>query len=152
MNCESRRLARLLKYAVLITFALIFLCLMMVSGCRKSESARNYDEAKAQGKTVADYPELALDVFKEMDGGVQLTEDEIKGRNTWLLWTAGNEAFWDYMAQHSYGLTDLLKTLDTRQRATRFREMGLVNEPGFRQASKPDQYGVWLDERVEPEQ
>src|SRR2546423_158750 len=30
--------------------------------------------------------------------------------------------------------------------------MGRVNEPGVRQASKPDQYGVWLDERVEPEQ
>jgi hypothetical protein len=125
---------------------------MIVSGCRKNEPAHNYDEAKARGKTPADYPELALDVFKEMDGGVELTVDEIKGRNTWLLWTAGNEAFWDYMSQHSYGLTDLLKTLDTRQRGTRFKEMGLVNEPGFQRASKPDQYGVWLDERVEPEQ
>jgi hypothetical protein len=29
--------------------------------------------------------------------------------------------------------------------------MGLVNEPGFKPAEKPDQYGLWLDERVEPE-
>jgi hypothetical protein len=86
-----------------------------------------------------------------MDGSVALTEDEIKGRNTWLLWTGGNEAFWDYMAQHSYGLTDLLKTLDTRRRATRFRDMGVVNEPGFREASKPDQFGLWLDEPEGPQ-
>ena len=153
MNSESpRHLARLLKYAALIAFALIALCLAIASGCRRQEAAQNYDEAKAQGKTVADFPELSVDVFKEMDGGVRLTEDEIRGRNTWLLWTAGNEAFWDYMSRHSYGLTDLLKTLDTRRRATRFGEMGLVNEPGFKQASQPDQYGVWLDERVEPEQ
>lgn len=152
MNSEPRHLACSLKYVVLITFALPSLCLLVASGCRKTESAQNYDEAKAQGKTVNDFPEVSVDVFKEMDGGVGLTEDEIKGRNTWLLWTAGNEAFWDYMSQHSYGLTDLLKTLDTRRRATRFREMGLVNEPGFKQAAQPDQYGLWLDERVEPEQ
>jgi hypothetical protein len=26
-----------------------------------------------------------------------------------------------------------------------------VNEPGFRAASKPDEFGLWLDEEVEPE-
>ena len=79
------------------------------------------------------------------------TSDEVKGRNTWLMWTGGNEAFWDFMSQHSYGLCDLLKTLDSRKRPTRFKEMGMVNEPGFTQASKQDQYGLWLDERVGPE-
>jgi len=29
--------------------------------------------------------------------------------------------------------------------------MGLINEPGSRQAAKPDQYGLWIDEAVEPE-
>jgi hypothetical protein len=58
-----------------------------------------------------------------MDGGLSLTEDEIKGRNTWILWTAGNQVFWDHLARRSYGLVDLLKTLDSRRRPHRFAEM-----------------------------
>ena len=30
-----------------------------------------------------------------MDGGVALTADEIKGRNMWMVWTGGNDRFWD---------------------------------------------------------
>jgi hypothetical protein len=105
----------------------------------------------AGGKTTADFPQVAVDVFRAMDGGIQLTEDEVKGRNTWILWTAGNEQFWDRMARESYGIVDLLKTLDSRQRGTRFQTMGLVNEPGFRQASKPDEFGLWLDEGPQQE-
>src|SRR5206468_6501846 len=33
----------------------------------------------------------------------------------------------------------------------RFKVLGLVNEPGFRAASKPDEFGLLLDEEVEPE-
>ena len=29
--------------------------------------------------------------------------------------------------------------------------MGLINQPGYRQATKPDEYGLWIDEAVEPE-
>ena len=57
------------------------------------------DEAKAAAKTVADFPTHAADLFPGMDGGVQLSPDEIKGRNSWMIWTAGNEAFWDYSAR-----------------------------------------------------
>jgi hypothetical protein len=46
---------------------------------------------------------------------------------------------------------DLLKTVDSRKRSERFKEMGLINEPGYRQASKPDEYGLWIDEAVEAE-
>jgi hypothetical protein len=103
------------------------------------------------GKTPADFPELAVDVFAKMDGGLKLEEKEIKGRNTWNLWTGGNEQFWDRMARESFGLMDLLKTIDSRKRAQRFKEMGLINQPGYRQATKPDEYGLWIDEPVEPE-
>ncbi|MCC6428227.1 MAG: hypothetical protein IT435_15570 [Phycisphaerales bacterium] len=104
------------------------------------------------GLTTADLPEISVDVFKEMDNGIVLTADEIKGRNAWMLWTAGNEQFWDHMARESFGLVDLLKTLDTRKRGSRFREAGMVNEPGFKAGEKPDQHGLWLDERVDPPQ
>jgi len=123
--------------------------LCLVSACDRSLRFPP-DDAKAAGLTAADFPQTAADVFREMDGGMSLTEDEIKGRNTWILWTAGNQVFWDRMARESYGLVDLLKTLDSRRRPHRFAEMGLINEPGLRTAERPDEFGLWLDERVEP--
>lgn len=108
-------------------------------------------EARTEGQRMADFPETEEDIFAGMDQGVALEPDEAKGRNTWLTWTAGNEAFWDHLARHGYGLVDLLETLDSRRRGSRFKEMGLINEPGFRQAQKPDEYGLWLDERITPE-
>ncbi len=67
-----------------------------------------------------------------MDGGIALSDDETKGRNTWLLWTAGDQTFWDRMAQQGFGLSDLLKTIDSRQRRARFQDMGLVEPAGIR--------------------
>lgn len=109
------------------------------------------DEARAAGKKPSDLPELAIDLFKDMDNGIALSPDEIKGRNTWMIWTAGNQAFWNHIAQHSFGTIDLLKILDSRKRSERFNYYGLMNEPGFKQASKPDAFGLWLDVPSEPE-
>jgi cytochrome c5 len=121
-----------------------------LAGCKKNEPI---DEAKAAGKTTADFPQITADIFKPMDGGIDLFPEEIMGRNTWNLWSAGNQHFWNRAAQDSYGLMDLLKMLDNRkfQRGERFKTLGLVNEPGFRAASKPDEFGLWLDEQMEPE-
>jgi hypothetical protein len=111
------------------------------------------DEAKAAGKSTADFPQITADIFKPMDGGIALSPEEIMGRNTWNLWSGGNQHFWNHAAQDSYGLMDLLKMLDNRKfaRGERFKTLGLVNEPGFRAPSKPDEFGLWLDEQVEPE-
>lgn len=105
----------------------------------------------ANGRTPSDFPELAADVFSNMDGGIELSPDEVKGRNTWNLWCGGNEQFWDRAAREDFGLFDLLKTIDSRNREERFRKLGLINQPNFRQASKPDKYGIWIDEAIEPE-
>ncbi len=88
-----------------------------------------------------------VDYFPGMDGDPELTPAEIKGRNTWNLWTADNDKFWDWLANNSFGTTDFLKVLDTRLRETRFKTMGVVNEPGWKQADKPDEFGLWLDVR-----
>jgi hypothetical protein len=124
--------------------------MLAFAGCKKNEPI---DEAKAAGKTTADFPQITADVFKPMDGGIDLSQEEIMGRNAWNLWSAGNQHFWDHAAQDSYGLMDLLKMLDNRKfaRGERFKILGLVNEPGFHAASKPDEFGLWLDELVEPE-
>ena len=78
------------------------------------------DEAAQAGKTPADFPETTVDYFREVDGGVALSPNEAAGRNTWILWTGGNQAFWDYLANHSFGTLDLLKTADSRYRYRRF--------------------------------
>jgi hypothetical protein len=92
-----------------------------------------------------EFPVATADYFAAMDGGMRLDAQEIRGRDTWLLWTAGDEAFWDFLASQSSGAFDLLKVLDSRNRATRFSYYGVMNEPGFRQADRPDQFGLWLD-------
>ncbi|HEY3487495.1 MAG TPA: hypothetical protein VGL10_05465 [Gammaproteobacteria bacterium] len=107
------------------------------------------DAAKRAGKTTADFPQTATHMLDAMDGGIALTEEERMGRNTWVLWTAGNDAFWDHMANNSFGILDLLKTLSS-DRNTRFAYTGLINEPGFRKATQPDKWGLLLDERVDP--
>ena len=146
--------ARSLRRAARRACALALL-LLLVAGCKDkgplAEQPVAEDEATHDGKTPTDFPELAVDVFKDMDGGVVLQEDEIKGRNTWNLWCAGNQEFWDRVAREELGLFDLLKTLDTRKRDQRFKELGLINQPGYKQAAQPDKNGIWLDEAVEPE-
>ena len=124
--------------------------LLAFASCKKNEPI---DEAKAAGKSTADFPQITADIFKPMDGGIDLSPEEIMGRNTWNLWSGGNEHFWNHVAQDSFGLMDLLKMLDNRKfpRGERFKVLGLVNEPGFRAASKPDEFGLWLDEEAEPE-
>ncbi|MCA9062283.1 MAG: hypothetical protein KDA96_04470, partial [Planctomycetaceae bacterium] len=77
-----------------------------------------------------------------------LTESEILGRNTWMIWCGGNEGFWDWLATDSLGFIDLLKLLDSRQRAHRFENAGLINEPGMvkTSAARQDEFGLWLDQ------
>jgi len=127
-----------------------FFGLLLVASVLLSCARVVQDRPMREGKTTADFPQIAVDLFQDMDGGIELTEAEVKGRNTWMLWTAGNEAFWDHFAGHSFGALDLLKTLDSRKRDYRFRYYGVMNEPGFRKAAAPDRYGLWLDERVAP--
>jgi hypothetical protein len=93
------------------------------------------------------FAEVAEDVFPGMNGpGLQLTADELRGRIVWNLWSGDNSGFWNHLAQHGFGTSDLLKTLDSRKRGVRFSTMGLINQPGFQTATEPDLYGLWLDE------
>src|SRR5215470_14503808 len=72
-----------MKRATCLTLMAALLALV-VTGCDKGPAQ---DEAKQAGKTVADFPEATEDYFHDMDGGVSMTDKEIKGRNTWLVWT-----------------------------------------------------------------
>lgn len=78
-------------------------------------------------------------------GGEHLTPEQREGRNTWYFWTGGGEKFWRYTAKITHGVTDLLQYVDSRRHATRFRTMGVINDPDCVAATAPDEYGLWMD-------
>ena len=79
-------------------------------------------------------------------GGVNLTPLENRGRDTWYLWTGGDQRLWRKIAILTNGVTDLLQYVDSRRNGSRFRDLGVLTEPGCRPAAKPDEYGLWLDD------
>ena len=87
-----------------------------------------------------------LDFDENGDGKVDDKErDAIRGRNTWLLWGGGNETFWDWLQQKGYGLTDFLILMDSRRRDSRFKNAGIITQPGFVQATEPI-LGLYIDQ------
>src|SRR5262245_39732404 len=112
------------------------------------------DEAMQARRTPASMPAADEDYFHDMDGGRTLTREEIQGRNMWIVWTGGNDRFWDTISTTSFDTLDYLKTLSSHPsmkygRDSRWTYLGLVNEPCYRKATGPDpkRYGLWLDVR-----
>lgn len=117
------------------------------------------DEALLAGRDASSFQAADEDYFHDMDGGAPLTTDEIKGRNTWLVWTAGNDRLWDTLIYKSAGALDFLKILSSHpellkidprfSRDKRWEYLGLVNDPCFEKATGPDpeRWGLWLDKR-----
>jgi hypothetical protein len=137
--------------------ALALLCLIVPTGCHHDTPQPGHvqDEALQAGRTGSSFPAAGDDYFHDMDGGIPLTPDEIKGRNTWIVWTGGNDRFWDKISVNSVGSLDFLKTLSSypglpASRDNRWTYLGLVNEPCFTKATGPDpkHWGLWLDQRV----
>ncbi len=135
---------------------LLAICLSLATGwfAREAGAQAVIDEAKQTGRSAQSFPAADEDYFRAMDGGIQLTPDEVKGRNMWLLWTGGNDRLWDELTNLTFGSFDLLKTLSSYpgwkySRDNRWNYFGLVNEPCFSKATgpNPQRYGLWLDVR-----
>jgi len=112
------------------------------------------DEAMAAHRTVESFPAADEDYFHDMDNATQFTPEQIKGRNTWIVWTGGNDRFWDAIGLQALGTLDFLKTVSSHPtlpytRDTRWSYLGLVNEPCYTKPTGPDpnRYGLWLDVR-----
>lgn len=122
------------------------------------------DEARQVNRPANSFVAADEDYFHDMDGGVPLTPGEVQGRNTWVVWTGGNDRFWDSIGVTSLGGLDLLKTISSFPNAisanpndkmrfsrdNRWYYLGLVNEPCFEKPSgpDPDRFGLWLDKRI----
>ncbi|WP_347986646.1 hypothetical protein [Methylomonas sp. AM2-LC] len=143
--------------------------------CKLGEAGKVLDEARCVGRNATSLPGADEDYFQDMDNGVSkhpaevaatlapyipgiTPEDAVKrlaiGRNNWIVWTAGNDRFWDKIGYNSRGNLDFLKTLSNHpslvfSRSNRWEYLGLVNEPCFKKPDKPraDRFGLWLDER-----
>jgi hypothetical protein len=150
-----QNLSRVPLFPLLALF-LPLLALALLAACgRQSESGRVLDEARLAGRNESSFPRAGEDYFHEMDGGLALGADEVKGRNLWLVWTAGNDRFWNRLTQYSAGGFDLLKVISSHpalgfSRANRWSYFGLVNEPCFTKPTAPDRsrHGLWLDVRA----
>ncbi|MBA2484259.1 MAG: hypothetical protein H0V39_07545 [Nitrosomonas sp.] len=136
------------------------------------------DEATVVGRDAKSFPAAPDPYYVDMDKGIlkqdnsdsdkvlnkwaavlkitpeQVRQSAIKGQNSWLVWTGGNDRFWDEMAnKYTVGTYDLLKILSSHPeqgygRDTRWSYLGLVNEPCFEKPTEPDEYGLWLDKRI----
>ena len=71
------------------------------------------DEARQANRPASSFIAADEDYFHDMDGAVPLTPEEVKGRNTWVIWTGGNDRFWDHIGTTSFGALDLLKTVSS---------------------------------------
>ncbi len=106
------------------------------------------------------YKPAYLDYFADMDmvGGegnqdtkLRLDAEEVKGRNAWILWGGGNEAFWDWLSRNGYGSIDLLKLIDSNWRNRRFSRAGMISEPGMREPTSQeteDSFGIRFDRPI----
>ena len=95
----------------------------------------------------SDFKEVGFDPFPGMDfqgRDVKLSDDDIKGRVVWNLWSGDNASFWDWLSNHGFGTSDLLKVVAS-PRDRRFQTYGLFNQPGFMRPAHPDPYGLYID-------
>jgi hypothetical protein len=142
-----------------ILILLVVLVLIVAAGFaltwwRSPKIGHVQDEAMLAGLKADSFKAADEDYFHDMDGGAVLTADEIKGRNTWIVWTAGDDRLWDKMSLASVGALDFLKTVSSHpslknNRDNRWDYLGLVNEPCFEKptAGDPNRFGLWLDKR-----
>jgi hypothetical protein len=145
-----------LLLALCILIALIVIAYSLPRGPRPGHVL---DEALQAGRDASTFSAADENYFQDMDWvpkAVPLDKAEIQGRNTWIVWTAGNDRLWDQLIYNSAGALDFLKILSTNPnlpamlgRAHRWEYLGLINDPCFEKATGPDpeRWGLWLDKR-----
>ncbi len=137
-------------FGATLALALVLLC----CGDSGPRPGAVTDEARRAGRDAASFPHAGEDYFRDMDGGVALTAEEVRGRNMWIVWSGGNDRFWTQMTHETFGYFDLLKIITSHPsqrygRSNRWDWLGVVNEPCFDAPSGPDpnRFGLWLDRR-----
>lgn len=155
-DMEPRR--NIWRIGLLSLIALVAIVLVVVVSAffafTRSTTGKLKDEAAQAGRAPESFKAADDDYFHDMDGGIKLSAEEIKGRNNWIVWSGGNDRFWDVISVKSFGALDFLKTISDHPalkgtRDNRWGYFGLINEPCFQKATGPDpsRFGLWLDVR-----
>jgi hypothetical protein len=144
-----------LVIGALVAAALLFFVLH-----RPIDPAAPLDEAQLAGRGETSFPQAKEPYFHDMDNGVSMSAEEEQGRNMWIIWTGGNDRFWDKVTRDSLATFDLLKIVTSHpnqaycdgkhcDRDSRWHWMGAINEPCFDKPKGPDsqRFGLWLDVR-----
>ncbi len=146
-------LLRRIVWIVFVAIVVFAVAILIIWQSRPRPGHVN-DEALRAGRDASTFAAADEDYFHDMDGVPALSANEVKGRNTWIVWSGGNDRFWDVMAKRSFGALDFLKTISshpnfTYSRDNRWEYFGLSNEPCFEKPTGPDpaRHGLWLDKR-----
>jgi hypothetical protein len=140
---------------------LLMCCLLSMPGAGDPpRPGKVLDEARQAGRSAGSLPAPMEDYFHDMDGGADLKPDPatkldpVLGRNTWIVWSGGNDEFWDKLTSYTFGSFDLLKVVayDPNKpidRADRWKRLGLINEPCMEAPAAPDpqRFGLMFDTR-----
>src|SRR4051812_19161129 len=99
-----------------------FIIALLAAGAAFSPGAQAQsgppDEAMRAKRDVASFPQATEDYFKDMDNGAPMSAEEVQGRNMWLVWTGGNDRFWDRATRDSLATFDLLKIVTSHPSQT----------------------------------
>jgi hypothetical protein len=182
MAHQHRTWYRVIRALIIVIAAFVLLIVVLVAVVLifpLSKAGKVQDEAMLAGLTVKDLPPAPLDkiddqhpdYFRDMDrcpavasgkakfpckadGTLDLTLDQIRGRDNWIVWSGGNDKFWDAISVKSVGILDLLKTVSSHpklpaNRGNRWERLGLINDPCYEAPTGPDpkRWGLWLDKR-----
>src|SRR5215470_8564737 len=108
--------------------AILFCTIILASCGERPKPGSVVDEAMKAGLSAKDLPGSDDDYLRAMDRGLDeeaihkalpfLSKEEAwkaynRGRNNWVVWTAGNDALWDYLANNAFGAFDLLKIVSS---------------------------------------
>ncbi|MDR0781463.1 MAG: hypothetical protein LBF16_12360 [Pseudomonadales bacterium] len=169
----------ILRHTLRLVCAALFLPLLLSSCSDDAPCGKGIgtikDEALCVGRTAASFPSADEDYFADMDYGISkdpaelqqrllpyapgITEEQAvdafaKGRNNWIVWTAGNDKMWDELSRTTFGNVDFLKIVTNHpslkfSRDNRWFYLGLVNEPCYSKGDAPrtDRFGLYMDVR-----
>src|SRR5262245_574370 len=86
-----------------VVSVVLWLCLAQ-AGYGGDRAGHVLDEAQRAKRS--DFKAADEDYFAAMDKGVKLSPEEVKGRNTWLVWTGGDDRLWDKLTNATFGAFD----------------------------------------------
>jgi cytochrome c5 len=149
------------------------LLLVLVSGCSRN-SGRTQGLPDPFEYRFAEYTQTCDGIPGHIPAHYYNETPQLRsGLCTWYMWTGGdpmrregppenargNPRFWRMAERRLWKVANklelpinvnMLSFLDSRRHDDRFQRLGAINDPGCKKATKPDVYGLWLDECEDP--